>query len=144
MRPGRTPFPNGATVFAFVAMAGAASVYAFGFNLFERIFWIDKALHAFTGFAITLVPLHLFRDRLEPALGRRRPSFTVLAAALFGLTVGIAWEAGEWLLDTLYGWNLIKGSTDTLIDLVMDALGAAIAGALFVAARTRHALLKRM
>lgn len=127
MKPVPIPFPNRATALGFVLVAGAVNVSAFAFELFERIFWIDKALHAFTGFAATLAALYFLRHRLDRAIGRF-PWIVVTASFAFGLAIGLAWEMLEWLGDTLYGLNLMKGSADTVMDLVMDALGAGIAG----------------
>jgi hypothetical protein len=121
------PFPNRATTFGFVLVAGAVNVSAFAFELFERVLWIDKALHAFTGFAATLAALYLLRDHLEDAIARA-PRNVVLACAAFGLAIGLAWELLEWLGDTFYGLSLMKGHADTAGDLLMDALGAAAAG----------------
>jgi uncharacterized membrane protein YjdF len=121
------PFPNRATTLGFVLVAGTVNVSAFAFGLFERIFWIDKALHGFTGFAATLAALYLLRHRLDEAI-ERVPWIVVAACVSFGLAIGLAWELLEWLGDALYGLNLIKGPADTAMDLLMDALGAGAAG----------------
>jgi hypothetical protein len=136
------PFPDAATTLAFLLAASAVNVSAFAFGLFERIFWIDKALHAFTGFAVTLPVLCLLRGRLNDAASRY-PWVTVAASVSFGLAIGLAWEAMEWLGDSLYGLDLIKGAADTVTDLVMDALGAAAAGIAADSARTRASGLNR-
>jgi len=121
------PFPNRGTTVGFVLVAGAVNVAAFAFELFERIAWIDKFLHAFTGFVAVLAVLYLLRHRLDRTIARY-PGFIVTAAMGFGLAIGLAWELLEWLGDTLYGLSLMKGTTDTVMDLVMDALGAGLAG----------------
>ena len=127
MKTAPIPFPNRAITLGFVLVAGAVNVYAFAFELFERIFWIDKALHAFTGFAATLAALYFLRHRLDEAI-ERAPRRIVFACVAFGLAIGLAWELLEWLGDTFYGLSLMKGPADTAMDLLMDALGAGAAG----------------
>lgn len=127
MRSVAIPFPNRATALGFVLVAGAVNLSAFAFGLFERIAWIDKFLHAFTGFAATLAALYMLRHHLDRAIARY-PWIVVTASMAFGLAIGLAWELFEWLGDTFYGLSLMKGVTDTVMDLVMDALGAGLAG----------------
>jgi hypothetical protein len=127
LQPAAIPFPNRATTLGFVLLAGAVNVSAFAFELFERIVWIDKFLHAFTGFAATLTVLYLLRHRLHRAIARY-PGTVITGSMAFGLAIGLGWELLEWLGDTLYGLSLMKGATDTVMDLVMDALGAGMAG----------------
>ncbi len=38
------------------------------------------------------------------------------------------WEVAEWAYDEMVRPNAIRGKTDTIIDLIMDALGALAAG----------------
>ena len=127
MKPVAIPFPNRATTVGFVVLAGAVNLSAFAFELFDRVAGIDKFLHAFTGFAATLAVLYLLRHRLHQAIART-PGIVIAASMAFGLAIGLAWELLEWLGDTLYGLSLMKGATDTVMDLVMDALGAGMAG----------------
>ena len=91
MKAAPIPFPNRATTFGFVLVAAAVNVSAFAFELFERISWIDKALHAFTGFVATLAALYFLRDHLDDAIARM-PRNVVLACAAFGLAIGLGWE----------------------------------------------------
>ena len=46
----------------------------------------------------------------------------VLAVSAIGLVLGIAWEIFEWAVGIINGW------ADTLVDIVMDVLGAVAAG----------------
>ncbi len=45
----------------------------------------------------------------------------VLAIASFGIAIGALWEITEWLLQVINSLN------DTIIDLIMDSIGATIA-----------------
>jgi hypothetical protein len=135
----RRLFPNAAIVLLVLLAAAAANVAAFGYELFERISWIDKALHAFTAFAAALALLFVLWNRLDRWLARF-PALAVVTAASFGLAIGLAWETGEWLLDRIYASNLVKGKSDTFMDLLMDVLGAALAGALAMPSYRRRTL----
>lgn len=66
---------------------------------------------------------------------QQRPGMTGLfwKAALAALVAGLAWEAFEWMI------GIMGDTRDTLIDLLMDMIGALSAAALlrkFVADRT--------
>jgi hypothetical protein len=52
----------------------------------------------------------------------------VLTIASVGLAVGALWEVAEWGFDQVAPGDVIKGKNDTIIDIVMDAIGAALAG----------------
>ncbi len=62
-----------------------------------------------------------------------RPSFVALFAFLFGLGIGALWEIFEFGMDQTFGLTMQKpmfgdpsGLTDTMWDLIVDALGAFI------------------
>ena len=61
-----------------------------------------------------------------------QPAFVALFAFAFAVTVGALWEILEFAADQLFGANMQKpmlgdpsGLTDTMWDLIVDALGAA-------------------
>lgn len=114
---------------AIVAIAALANAVAYGLNLFDKLFWIDKALHLYTSFAVTLALAWAGRTRLVEPLGRH-PVVLVLALAALGLALGVLWEIGEWMADRFSGQDIIKGKTDTIVDLIVDGLGAVAAGLL--------------
>jgi uncharacterized membrane protein YjdF len=55
-----------------------------------------------------------------------------------GVAIGAAWEVGEWFYDALTHGNAIRGKTDTMTDLVADALGALLAAATALAVERWH------
>lgn len=118
---------NGKWVLAFLLAAGLVNGVAYAFNLFDRLFWIDKALHFYTSFAVTLALAFVWRARLSSPL-RRFPVTLALTVAALGLALGVVWEIGEWVADRFSGQNIIKGKTDTIIDLALDGAGAMLAG----------------
>jgi hypothetical protein len=48
------------------------------------------------------------------------------------VAIGTLWEIAEWSYDEVIAGNVIKGKTDTMIDLIVDAIGAVMAGILSI------------
>ena len=97
-------------------------------DFYNRFWWWDLALHfgSAMGFGILgfLLVFMLFQgDRYAAppwALG-------VLSFCL-AMTVGALWEIFEYAMDMLFGFNMQKsGLPDTMGDLIVDAVGAALA-----------------
>lgn len=100
---------------------------------YERIWWWDIALHASSGLLLGLVGFLLVyvlneSERVELHM---RPRFVALFAFCFAVAVGVLWEIFEFAVDQLAGTNMQKpmfndpsGLTDTMWDLIVDALGA--------------------
>ena len=62
--------------------------------------------------------------------------FVALFAFVFAVTIGSMWEIFEFAMDSFFGLNMQKsGLTDTMSDLIVDALGAlfiSIVGYLYI------------
>lgn len=103
-------------------------------SYYERFWWWDIALHATSGLLLGLLGFLLVYALNE---SRRvdlhmRSGFVALFAFAFAVTVGTLWEILEFAADQLLGANMQKpmlgdpsGLTDTMWDLIVDALGAA-------------------
>jgi hypothetical protein len=104
-------------------------------DYYGRFWWWDIVLHATSGallgiFGFLLV--HILNG--IPRLGlHMRPGFVAFFAFCFALTVGALWEVFEFAMDELAGLNMQKpflgdpsGLTDTMWDLIADALGALV------------------
>jgi hypothetical protein len=98
------------------------------YDFYGRFWWWDLALHfgSAMGFGILgfLLIFMLFQgDRYAAppwALG--------LLSFCAALAVGALWEIFEYAMDTLFGFNMMKsGLPDTMADLIVDAVGAALA-----------------
>jgi hypothetical protein len=98
------------------------------YDFYDRFWWWDLALHmgSAMGFGILgfLLVFMLFQgDRYAAppwALG-------VLSFCL-AMTVGVLWEIFEYAMDMGFGFNMMKsGLPDTMGDLIVDAVGAALA-----------------
>lgn len=104
-------------------------------HYYVRLWWWDMALHASSGlmlgiFGFLLVYVLNQDPRVQLSM---RPGFVALFAFMFAVTVGALWEVFEFTMDQVFGTNMQKpmlgddsGLTDTMWDLILDALGALI------------------
>lgn len=104
-------------------------------DFYGRFWWWDLALHTTSGallgiFGFLLVYILNETPRLDLHM---RPGFVAFFAFCFALTVGALWEVFEFAMDKLAGMNMQKpfmgdasGLTDTIWDLIVDAIGALV------------------
>ncbi|MGB7242637.1 MAG: hypothetical protein WBC93_11185 [Sulfitobacter sp.] len=99
------------------------------FDFYERLWWWDLALHGSSavGFGLTgfLFVFMLFNgDRFAAP-----PSAIAFITFCVAMTVGAIWEIFEFSMDASFGLNMQKsGLNDTMIDLMLNAIGGLIAG----------------
>jgi hypothetical protein len=89
----------------------------------------DEITHAFTIFSITLALSFLVYGSLLTSF-RHHKLLYVLTIASFGIAIGAVWEVTEWLAGKIFPSEVIGSLDDTIIDLVMDTLGAGLAALL--------------
>lgn len=104
-------------------------------SYYERFWWWDIALHSGSGLLLGIVGFLLVYVLNE---SRRidlhmRPGFVAMFAFAFAVSVGALWEIFEFAADQLLGMQMQKpmlgdpsGLTDTMWDLIVDTLGAAV------------------
>ncbi|RKF19253.1 hypothetical protein D6851_12370 [Altericroceibacterium spongiae] len=105
-------------------------------DFYNRIWWWDIALHTTSGVLLGLlgfIILYLLNEN-DVVDVRMRPSFVALFAFFFAVCMGAIWEIVEFTIDQLFGTTMQKpmlgdpsGLTDTMWDLIVDTLGAAVA-----------------
>jgi hypothetical protein len=120
-----------ALVNLLVVAAGAANAVGLVWDLYTKLWWFDEAMHLYTPFALTLLLGVLARRSLLTS-SRHQWVWSILAIASFGIAIGTLWEMLEWGYDLVTSGNSIQGKMDTMIDLVMDSIGAILAGWLCV------------
>lgn len=103
-------------------------------DYYRRVWWWDIALHGTSGLLLGILGFLLVyvlneSRRLDLSM---RPRFVALFAFLFAVSVGTLWEIFEFAMDQLAGTTMQKpmlgdpsGLTDTMWDLIVDAIGAA-------------------
>src|SRR5690554_4247209 len=93
-------------------------------DYYTRFWWWDMALHTTSGFLLGILGFLLVH---------MKPGFVAFFAFMFALGVGALWEIFEFTMDSLFGMNMQKpmlgdpsGLTDTMWDLIVDAIGALV------------------
>lgn len=119
-----------ATAFLFCALfLGEIGDY------YNRFWWWDIALHTTSGFLLGIVGFllaHILNEqpRIDLAM---QPVFVATFAFFFAIGIGAIWEIVEFTFDSLLGTTMQKpmlndpsGLTDTMWDLIVDAVGALV------------------
>ena len=104
-------------------------------DYYTRFWWWDIALHTMSGFLLGILGFLLVHimNETEKINVHMRPGFVAFFAFMFALGVGALWEIFEFSMDIAFRMNMQKpmfgdpsGLTDTMCDLIVDALGALI------------------
>lgn len=107
-------------------------------SFYERFWWWDIALHATSGLMLGILGfllVYVLNESKRIDL-HMRPGFVALFAFVFAVAGGALWEIFEFTVDQLFGTTMQKpmlgdpsGLTDTMWDLIVDALGALVISA---------------
>lgn len=102
---------------------------------YERLWWWDLALHGTAGLLLGIlgfVIVYILNENKHVDL-HMRPSFVALFAFCFSQAIGALWEIFEFAMDSFFGLTMQKpmlgdrsGLTDTMWDLQVNAVGAAV------------------
>ncbi len=123
-----------AVVFVFAALF-LGEIHSY----YARFWWWDIALHTSSGLLMGILGFLLVYvlNENERADIHMRPRFVALFAFLFAVAVGTLWEIFEFTMDQIVGTNMQKpmlgdpsGLTDTMWDMIVNALGALTISAL--------------
>ncbi len=121
-------------LFVIAALVNAGG---WAFRWYNTIGLYDEIAHGFTTFALTLALGYLAYGRMLPSFQEQRLLF-VLAIASFGIAIGALWEVAEWAADFVFASEVVESINDIMDDLIMDSLGAVVAGALSLWALHDH------
>jgi hypothetical protein len=89
----------------------------------------DEITHAFTTFALTLALSFLvYRPMLT--VFRQHTWLYLFTITSFGIAIGALWEVTEWTAGKILPAEVIGSLDDTIVDLIMDSLGAGFAAAI--------------
>lgn len=113
-------------VLVAVSLVGNALGYLFYFDV---VWSYDKIMHFYTSFVVVLLLAALLRSSLLLHL-HPHPLLLMATLTAFGVTLGFLWEVAEWVVDVRGYPLIIKGKSDTMIDMILDGLGAALAAGL--------------
>ncbi|MFL1404427.1 hypothetical protein ACJO2E_03650 [Marinobacter sp. M1N3S26] len=104
-------------------------------DYYNRFWWWDIVLHTSSGFLLGILGFLLVHvlNEVERVQLHMKPGFVAFFAFLFALGVGALWEIFEFTMDQVLGTTMQKpmlgdpsGLTDTMWDLIVDALGALV------------------
>ena len=103
-------------------------------SYYTRIWWWDIALHSTSGLLMGILGFLLVYvlNASEKIAFSMTPRFVAFFAFMFAVAVGAIWEIFEYLMDVIFGANMQKamfndpsGLTDTMWDMIVNAIGAA-------------------
>ena len=128
------PRVNQTLTLNLVAYALLASLASSVFNLYEKFWWLDEALHSYFTFSLTLV-LALYGYGKVLTGRHQHRILLVLTIAGLGLACGSLWEIAEWGYDQTVSSEAIYGTTnpitdisDSMSDMIMNLAGSLAAG----------------
>jgi uncharacterized membrane protein YjdF len=104
-------------------------------DYYERFWWWDAVLHTTSGLLLGMLGfmfVYILNEDRNVDL-HMRPSFVALFAFFFAVGVGAIWEIFEFAMDRSFGTNMQpatqgdpSGLSDTIHDLIVDTVGAAV------------------
>lgn len=112
-------------------LAGLINAAGYAFNLWHNPVWFDELVHFYTSFTVVAAIGWLMFSRTGANAAGHSLRFVASVTGI-GIVLGILWEVFEWAI------GIIGTSADTVIDLVMDTLGAAAAGLFCASAAARE------
>lgn len=106
-------------------------IVGLSFFLYWKFWWLDIIAHFGGGFWIGGFSLWALAYFFPRALQDRRNFFFVGFSLVVGLTVGLWWEIYEVSIRLVpVPWN--EYMFDTVLDLILDAIGASVAAICFL------------
>ncbi|MBW4449700.1 MAG: hypothetical protein KME38_23395 [Spirirestis rafaelensis WJT71-NPBG6] len=110
----------------FFVLAALLNATGWVWGLFGMPGPYDEIVHAYTTFAITLALSFLVYSSMLNVF-RNHTLLYLVTITSFGIAIGALWEVTEWSAGKILNTEVIESLDDTIIDLVMDSLGAGLA-----------------
>lgn len=108
------------------------------FDYYRSVEWYDSLVHFIVTFVFTY--FFAFLARLSAWGKKTEPLFFAAFVVGLGIALGVFWEIFEWGLSRIIEIEMYEGIDDLITDLVMDTIGAVLAG-IFI---FKSALQKRL
>ena len=120
--------PHGFETLAVIFLYASLFLGEFG-DYYNRFWWWDIVLHSGAAFLLGILGfllVYVLNEKKEVNLDLS-VRFIALFAFLFAVGMGTIWEIFEFVMDQAFGFNMQKsGLVDTMWDLIVDVLGAAV------------------
>jgi hypothetical protein len=104
-------------------------------DYYQRFWWWDMTLHTGSGLLLGMLGfmiVYVLNEDRQVDM-HMRPAFVALFAFFFAVSLGAIWEIFEFAMDRWLGTDMQpatpgdpSGLTDTIHDLIVDTLGAAV------------------
>lgn len=117
------PMPFVVSIVVFIA---ASLIMGEVFDIYDRIWWWDIALHATSAIALGMVGFLFIYMLFDGDSFAAPPAALAFLAFTFALSIGAIWEIFEFGMDMAFGTTMQKSALDTMRDLIFDAIGAII------------------
>lgn len=115
------------TLFDFLfVLAALLNATGWVWDLFGMPGPYDEIVHAYTTYAITLALSFLVYGSMLNIF-RNHTLLYLVTITSFGIAIGALWEVTEWSAGKILNSQVIESLDDTIIDLIMDSLGAGLA-----------------
>ena len=117
-------------------------------DYYVKFWWWDVLLHSASGLVLGIfgfLLVHAMNEHEDLDL-HMKPSFIALFTFLFAIGMGVLWELFEFAVDITLATTMQKGLTDTMVDLLVDAIGAlviALLGYSYLKDRASRSFLER-
>ncbi|MFK7937770.1 MAG: hypothetical protein AB8B82_00205 [Roseovarius sp.] len=112
---------------AIVLFVGGTVFLGEVYNFYERYWWWDTMMHGGSAIGFGLIGFILVFMMFQGDRFAAPPLAMAFFAFCFALSIGTMWEVFEFVMDQSFGLNMQKsGLTDTMGDLIVDAVGALI------------------
>ncbi|MEX0970266.1 MAG: hypothetical protein WD046_07480 [Paracoccaceae bacterium] len=99
-------------------------------DFYNRYWWWDVVLHTGSAIGFGLMGFILIFMMFEGNRYAAPPIAIALFSFAFGLSIGALWEIFEFIMDQTFSLNMQKsGLLDTMYDLIIDTIGAALGAA---------------
>jgi len=100
-------------------------------GFYDRFWWWDVALHGISAIGFGLIGFIILFVIYKSGKLKTNPFWIAAFSFAFAMAIGGMWEIFEFAMDQLFGLNMQKsGLIDTMLDLIVDALGGLFAATL--------------
>lgn len=100
-------------------------------DYYIKYWWWDILLHTGSGIALGFAGFLILYVLYYQNKIKAKPIWIAIFAFCFAVAIGSLWEIFEFTMDYMFGFNMQKtGLTDTMWDLIVDSIGAALTSAI--------------